>query len=103
MDWEGWYVEGEREQTWEPFDSIKDCHEKLHSFYSSNPMPSCLHKHHKEACRCHLPVYRLGQDESIFKRFLMSVRSWTLNGICTLRTKTEGACIMISGFVDEIQ
>jgi len=49
------------------------------------------------------PLLRVGQDECIFKQFLMSNRAWTVEGYRGLRKKTEGQGVMISGFVDELR
>jgi hypothetical protein len=100
VEWEGYFEEDgiTPERTWEPLQSVADLDEKLHEFFCSDPMPGCRYKHHRKVCKCHRPVYRLGQDESIFKQFVQSSRSWTIHGVRSLRKKTKGAGVMTYAF-----
>ena len=42
-----------------------------------------------------LPVIYLGQDEAIFKRYIITKKMWTHKGKCKLVPKNEGYGIMI--------
>ena len=57
----------------------------------------------KEVCKCHCPLYHVGQDESIFKAFLYSTTQWIIKGVRGVRKKTEGPGEMVSAMQDEIR
>ena len=63
----------------------------------------CSHNAHGSNCKCHLPVYRIGQDESCYKQNALSARVWYIDNIGQLRKKSDGAGLMVSAFVDEIR
>jgi hypothetical protein len=65
-----------------------------------NDIGQCKHGHSKEHCKCHLPVWHMGQDESIFKAFQRSKRQWVVGGIRGLRKKTDGPGEMVCAFQD---
>ena len=54
-------------------------------------------------CKCHCPLYHVGQDESIFKAFLYSSSQWIIKGVRGVRKKTEGPGEMVSAMQDEIR
>ena len=61
----------------------------------------CRNKHPKEVCKCHFPVYKIGQDEAAFKQNVLPAYYWSFKGREKLRPKTEGQAIMISVTFDE--
>ena len=50
----------------------------------------CHFHHEYETSRCHHEEIHLGQDESIYKAYIMSSRCWTVAGVCSLRKKYDG-------------
>lgn len=54
-----------------------------------------------EVCKCHQPVYYIGQDESIYKAFARERNEWIITGVRALRNKTERPWEMVSAFQDE--
>ena len=54
-------------------------------------------------CKCHCPLYHVGQDESIFKAFLYSTTQWIIKGVRGVRKKSEGPGEMVSAMQDEIR
>ena len=56
----------------------------------------CRNGHPKEVCKCHLPAYKIGQDEAAFKQNVLPAYYWSYKGREKLRPKTEGQGIMIS-------
>jgi hypothetical protein len=60
----------------------------------------CKHNHPANVCKCNLPVWHSGQDESIFKAFQRSKRQWVIDGVCGLRKKNDGPGEMVSAFQD---
>jgi hypothetical protein len=50
----------------------------------------CRARHDPLVCKCHLPVYHIGQDEAIFKQNSLPSHYWTVNGHSKLRPKTDG-------------
>lgn len=61
----------------------------------------CKHRHDASVCKCHLPVYHIGQDEAVFKQYALPSKSWTVNRKRKLRPKSEGQGVMVSAIVDE--
>ena len=61
----------------------------------------CKHRHDESVCKCHLPVYHVGQDEAIFKQYALPSRCWRVNEKVKLRPKSEGQGVMVSAIVDE--
>ena len=61
----------------------------------------CEHHHEPEVCRCYLPVYHVGQDESVYKCYAREGTEWVIRGVRGLRKKTEGPGGMVSAFQDE--
>lgn len=61
----------------------------------------CYYRHDMTVCKCHWPVYHIGQDEAVFKQFALSSRTWSVEGKTKLRPKTEGMGIMVSAVFDE--
>ena len=61
----------------------------------------CEHHHEPEVCRCYLPVYHVGQDESVYKCYARGGTEWVIRGVRGLRKKTEGPGGMVSAFQDE--
>ena len=61
----------------------------------------CKHRHDESVCKCHLPVYHIGQDEAVFKQYALPSRCWRVNGKVKLRPKSEGQGVMVSAIVDE--
>ena len=51
-----------------------------------------------EVCKCHLPIYHVGQDEAIFKQNALPAFCWKVKGRAVLRPKTEGQGVMVSAF-----
>ena len=62
----------------------------------------CEHRH-GENCKCHLPLIRIGQDESIYKAYALPKGVWRVDGMQGLRKKTDGPGEMVYGFQDEIR
>ena len=60
----------------------------------------CKYNHPESVCKCNLPLWHSGQDESIFKAFQRSKRQWVIDGVCGLRKKTDGPGEMVSAFQD---
>ena len=60
----------------------------------------CDYGHDPAVCKCHLPLWHSGQDESIFKAFQRSKTQWVVGGVCGLRKKTDGPGEMVSAFQD---
>ena len=61
----------------------------------------CKHFHAPDVCRCHLPLYHIGQDESVYKAYAREGTEWVINGVRGLRKKSEGPGEMVSAFQDE--
>ena len=61
----------------------------------------CKHRHDTSVCKCHLPVYHIGQDEAVFKQYALPSKSWRVDGKIKLRPKSEGQGVMVSALVDE--
>ena len=40
----------------------------------------CQHGHTAEKCKCHLPLYHIGQDETAFKQNAVGRGCWSING-----------------------
>jgi len=95
--------EGNRETTWEPAGNLIDCDDVLAEYYASKPLEGCKYGHHERVCKCHLPLIKSGQDESIYKPFQMAKKTWTIDGYQSTRKKNDGAGLMKSVFVDEVR
>lgn len=52
-------------------------------------------------CKCHLPIYRLGHDEAIFKAYALPKGVWVIDDVMTLRKKSSGPGEMVSAVQDE--
>jgi len=52
-------------------------------------------------CKCHCEVYRLGQDEAVYKAYSLPKGVWVICGVQSMRKKSDGPGEMVSGFVDE--
>lgn len=61
----------------------------------------CEHFHAPEVCRCHQPLYHIGQDESVYKAYARESMEWVILGVRGLRKKSEGPGEMVSAFQDE--
>jgi len=61
---------------------------------------TCKFGHSYGACKCHLPLLHIGQDESIYKALAMSSKVWVTNGVTGLRKKTDGPGEMVSAVQD---
>ena len=61
----------------------------------------CEHFHALEVCRCRLPLYHIGQDESVYKAYAREGTEWVIRGVRGLRKKSEGPGEMFSAFQDE--
>ena len=61
----------------------------------------CHHRHVQSVCKCHLPIYHIGQDEAVFKQYALPSRTWSVQGKTKLRPKTEGMGVMVSAVFDE--
>ena len=63
----------------------------------------CAYGHDPEVCKCHLPLFHVGQDESIFKAYQRGKKAWKICGVRALRKKSDGPGQMVSAFQDEIR
>lgn len=63
----------------------------------------CRHRHDRAVCKCHLPLYHVGQDEAIFKQFALPSCCWSIRGKIKLRPKSEGQGVMVSAFFCEVR
>ena len=70
---------------------------------SADPAQTCPYNHAPGKCKCHLPLYHAGQDESIFKAYQRGKKSWKIKGFQALRKKSDGPGEMVSAFQDEIR
>jgi hypothetical protein len=68
-----------------------------------NPLTTCKfgHSGNVGSCKCHLPIYRLGHDEAIFKAFALPKGVWVIDDVQTLRKKSSGPGEMVSAVQDE--
>ena len=57
----------------------------------------------KKVCRCHMPVYRLGHDEAIFKAYCLPHGVWIICGVRSIRKKSDGPGEMVSAVQDEVR
>ena len=57
----------------------------------------------KDKCRCHMPVYRVGHDEAIFKAFCLPHGVWIICGVRAIRKKSDGPGEMVSAVQDEVR
>jgi len=63
----------ERPDAWEPAGKLLDCDCAMAAFFGSDTMHGCrLSPPPMRACKCHLPLVKMGQDESAFKQFLLT-------------------------------
>ena len=65
------------------------------------PLSYC-HIHKGRACLCHLPVIRVGHDESCFHGHDLSKRVWAVDGIMPPRSKGQGDTYHVSALQDDI-
>ena len=63
----------------------------------------CKYYHAPGKCKCHLPLYHAGQDESVFKAYQRGKKSWKIKGFRAQRKKSDGPGEMVSAFQDEIR
>jgi hypothetical protein len=61
----------------------------------------CDWGHKYDVCKCHCVLNHNGQDESIYKAFQLTSRTWTLDGVRGLRKKGDGPGEMISAYTDD--
>ena len=61
----------------------------------------CKHFHAPEVCGCNLPLYHIGQDESVYKAYAREGTEWVIRGVRGLRKKSDGPGEMVSAFQDE--
>ncbi|CAM9747971.1 unnamed protein product, partial [Chrysoparadoxa australica] len=61
----------------------------------------CEFDHAPDKCKCHLPVYWIGQDESVFKAYQLNAKEWVIGGTSKMRKKTDGPGLMVSAMQDE--
>jgi len=68
-----------------------------------NPLSACKFGHSGDVgtCKCHLPIYRLGHDEAVFKAFALPKGVWVIDDVQTLRKKSSGPGEMVSAVQDE--
>jgi hypothetical protein len=57
----------------------------------------CYHRHPPDICKCKKPLYHIGQDEAVFKQNALPAFRWSVKGRSTLRPKSEGQGVMVSG------
>ena len=62
---------------------------------------NCKYGHTIETCKCELPVYHMGQDESIYKSHAHPKKGWKVNGTQKVYKKGDGTGVMISAVVDK--
>jgi hypothetical protein len=55
------------------------------------------HRHPPDICKCKKPLYHIGQDEAIFKQNALPAFRWSVKGRSTLRPKSDGQGVMVSG------
>jgi len=88
----------EQDETWEAEWQLEGAEEAIWSYLNSvPPLPHCRHHHHPSVCKCHLPLWHLGQDEKIWKAYQMARGTWAVNGVTGLRKKCDGPGSMGSG------
>ncbi len=68
--------------------------------HATAAVQNCNYKH-GASCKCDLPIYHLGQDESIYRSNAYPKKSWHVNGEAPLQKKGDGSGVMVSAFVDE--
>ena len=75
------------------------CDDQLHSYYSdpTHREPGCRYGHRSGMCKCHLPLWHEGQDETVFKEFSYSLKQWVVKGFRGMRKKSEGRGRHLSG------
>lgn len=97
--------EGYDDESWEPEANLTDCEDKIAAFFSdpSAVAVGCIFGHRRGVCKCHRPLYQCGQDEAIYKPYVYSKIQWIVNGVRSLRKKTEGPGEMVSATQDEIR
>lgn len=61
----------------------------------------CAYRHERSLCKCNLPIYHIGQDEAVFKRYALPSKVWKVEGKSKLRPKSDGQGIMVSAIFDE--
>ena len=66
---------------------------QLHQYfaeYAATAKAYCQHGHSLDRCKCDLPVWHEGQDESCYKYHSCFKRRWTMEGVQRLIKKREG-------------
>ena len=51
---------------------------------------TCQHNHASAVCRCHMPLYHIGQDESVYHAHSIQSEAWCVDSVQPLRKKNEG-------------
>mmetsp|Transcript_9106 Transcript_9106/g.14467 ORF Transcript_9106/g.14467 Transcript_9106/m.14467 type:complete len:278 (+) Transcript_9106:969-1802(+) len=108
-----WMVEIHVDQVGDTSDAVRSHATPSQRFTSSpicteplefeTPFSKCPMGHLGDKCKCNLPVYRVGQDESIYKCFLLPKAHWACNGVGGMRKKSDGPGEMVSAFQDEVR
>ena len=80
-----------------PIDENEPYTFNLHESYEGS---LCQHNHEPTICRCHLPLYHIGQDESVYHSHSVQSEAWCVDSVQPLRKKNEGKGEMVSAFVD---
>jgi hypothetical protein len=57
----------------------------------------------KDKCRCHMPIYRLGHDEAIFKAYCLPHGVWIICEVRAIRKKSDGPGEMVSAVQDKVR
>ena len=57
---------------------------------------SCKYGYTIETCKCDLPVYHMGQDESIYKSHAHPKKGWKVNGTHKVFKKGDGTGAMVN-------
>ena len=71
-----------------------------HPDFNRYSLMSCRYKH-TTICKCHLEIWHVGQDESVYKTHAYPKMEWQVEGENKKHKKGEGSGVMISAFVDE--
>ena len=77
---------------------------QLHSnfaLYAAEAKSNCEYGHNTGVCKCHLPIWHEGQDESCYKCHSSSKMMWIMKGEQKLLKKGEGVGLMFSASVSE--
>ena len=84
---------------------LDGCDDELHAFYCDpeHAQSGCRYGHRKGICKCHLPLWHEGQDETVFKEYAYSLKQWSINGLRGVRKKSEGRGRHLSGTQSELR